>query len=66
MTIDFDPRFVNGEPNRGITSEPIYDNLRDTGVTYFKGEDARNNFWLSETSDWFAPENVQMLPLIKI
>lgn len=66
MTIEFDPRFVNGEPNRGITSEPIYDNSRDTGVTYFKGEDARNNFWLSETSDWFAPENIQMLPLIKI
>lgn len=66
MTIDSDPRFINGEPNRGLTSEPIYDSSKDTGVTYFKGEDAANNYWLAESSNWFAPENIQMLPLIKI
>lgn len=55
-----DPRWKNGEPNRGITSPPI-----DVGIIDEKHTSASKNQMNGEVL-WFAPENLQMLPLIKL
>jgi hypothetical protein len=58
-----DPRFVNAEPNRGLTGPPMY--VDNEKLVKFKNSDAME-IWLTEDSNWFAPENIQMLPLIKL
>lgn len=59
-----DPRFESAEPNRGRTSPPI--NVEEiTNITTFKRQQNENNFTLSN-GEWFCPENVKMLPLIKL
>jgi hypothetical protein len=59
-----DPRFENAEPNRGITSEPK--ELGSTTVYYHKKSDATSVFMNTSSQNWFTPENITMLPLIKI
>lgn len=59
-----DPRFENAEPNRGITSEPK--ELGSTTVYYHKKSDASSVFMNTSSQNWFTPENITMLPLIKI
>jgi hypothetical protein len=59
-----DPRFENAEPNRGITSEPK--ELGSTTVYYYKKSDAASVFMNTTSQNWFTPENITMLPLIKI
>ena len=59
-----DPRFESAEPNRGRTSPPI--NVEEiTNITTFKRQQNEDNFTLSN-GEWFCPENVKMLPLIKL
>lgn len=59
-----DPRFENAEPNRGITSPPI--NLGNSPIYYYKKSDASSVFMNTSSQNWFTPENITMLPLIKI
>lgn len=61
--ISEDPRFNNAEPNRCITSGPIEYTI--SGFTYNKNELSAAGNTFSE-SYYFAPENVKMLPLIKL
>lgn len=58
-----DPRFENAEPNRGITSPPI--ELGNAIIHYYKKSEASTIF-MTQTENWFTPENITMLPLIKI
>lgn len=58
-----DPRFENAEPNRGITSPPI--DLGNSTIFYYKKSDASSIF-TTQSQNWFTPENITMLPLIKI
>lgn len=58
-----DPRFENAEPNRGITSPPI--DLGNSTIYYYKKTDSSTIF-TTQTDNWFTPENITMLPLIKI
>ena len=55
-----DPRWKNAEPNRGITSPPI-----DMGIIDEKFRSASANTADGEIK-WFAPECIQMVPLIKL
>lgn len=55
-----DPRWKNAEPNRGLTSPPI-----DMGIIDEKFRSASANTADGEVK-WFAPESVQMVPLIKL
>lgn len=59
-----DPRFQNAEPNRGLTSPPIYEDVHK--VIKFKDTDALEVFYDTTDINWFSPENIQMLPLIKL
>lgn len=66
---DEDPRFATAEPNRGRTSVPT--RPKSTGaVCTIKYENNSNNFTINAQSEneaeWFAPENIKMLPLIKL
>lgn len=62
--IQDDPRFDTGEPNRGITSAPIMtQTYSEIPITKRKVNEI--HFYLSNGS-FFSPENVKMLPLIKI
>jgi hypothetical protein len=62
--MDEDPRFVNFEPNRCITGPPRPVTL-GSGATYNKNE-INKNASSTGTCFYFAPENVKMLPLIKL
>lgn len=53
------------EPDRGITSKPIYTQSA-ADLKYYKTKDANTTFHLSKTHGWFAPESITMLPLIKL
>lgn len=55
-----DPRWKDAEPNRGLTSPPI-----DMGIIDEKFRSASANTADGEVK-WFAPESVQMVPLIKL
>lgn len=59
-----DPRFENAEPNRGLTGPPEY--VEGQRVVKYKDEDALMIFPDTEDINWFTPENIQMLPLIKL
>ena len=59
-----DPRFDTGEPNRGITSPPTLTTTYSS-IPITKTEINKTNFYLTN-ANYFAPENVKMLPLIKI
>lgn len=61
--ISEDPRFNNAEPNRCITGRAIPYTI--SGYTYNKNQLAAegNSF---NNSYYFAPENIKMLPLIKL
>ena len=58
-----DPRFENAEPNRGITS-PIHRTFQYDNVIHVKLNSNTSNF--GGDGNWFSPENIKMLPLIKI
>lgn len=64
FTLKDDPRFQTAEPNRGLTSKPFY--IDATKVTKYKSEDAAEIFHGTTDINWFTPENIQMLPLIKL
>ena len=59
-----DPRFENAEPNRGLTGPPEY--IEGQRVVKYKDDDALMIFPDTEDINWFTPENIQMLPLIKL
>ena len=66
-----DPRFETGEPNRGRTSVPVPDNTEylENSVSYHRYEENKNNWNIATTlnsAEWFSPENIKMLPLIKL
>lgn len=61
-----DPRFVHNEPNRGVSSPPHESKESETTLVNFKNEDAKAIFFNTSSYNWFSPENVQMLPLIKL
>ena len=66
-----DPRFETGEPNRGRTSVPIPDNTEylESSVSFHRYEENKNNWNIATTlnsAEWFSPENIKMLPLIKL
>lgn len=56
-----DPRWQNAEPNRGATSAPVLINQ----VKDEKYEQARANSSTGQ-AEYFMPESVQMIPLIKL
>lgn len=62
--MDEDPRFVNFEPNRCITGPPKPVTL-GSGASYNKNE-LNKEASSTGTCFYFAPENVKMLPLIKL
>lgn len=64
FTLLDDPRFQNAEPNRGLTGPPIYH--PEQKLFKFKDEDALEVFHETTDVNWFCPENIQMLPLIKL
>lgn len=64
FTLKEDPRFINAEPNRGLTGPPIY--IDDIKLVKFKDDDAFQAFPQTTDINWFCPENIQMLPLIKL
>lgn len=59
-----DPRFDTGQPNRGITSPPTQ-TINYSSFPITKYDVNKSNFYLTN-ANFFAPENVKMLPLIKI
>ena len=65
-----DPRFSTSEPNRGRTSNPINHQYIDS-LSKVRYEMNGVNFEFHTTSnyknaEWFSPENIKMLPLIKL
>lgn len=61
-----DPRFDSSEPNRGRTSEPVNVKELDT-VSKKRYEINGKNFTINQDKgEWFSPENIKMLPLIKL
>lgn len=57
---DPDPRFRNAEPNRGMTSTPIVTSVREES----KYTIASNNSCIG-SAEFFSPETIQIMPLIK-
>lgn len=55
-----DPRWTNAEPYRGITSPPIETTIIDPKYEYVKANSMNNK------AEYFLPECVQMIPLIKL
>lgn len=65
---DEDPRFESAEPNRGRTSTPKKQKTVNE-VCSLKYDINKNNFEQNTTegnAEWFSPENIKMLPLIKL
>ena len=65
-----DPRFSTSEPNRGRTSNPINHQYIES-LSKLRYEMNGVNFEFHTTSnyknaEWFSPENIKMLPLIKL
>lgn len=66
-----DPRFDSAEPNRGRTSTPINQTpIRDC-ISYIRYDQNKNSFNITmdesiKEAEWFSPENIKMLPLIKL
>ena len=51
-----DPRFQNAEPNRGLSSAPIYEETHK--LVKFKDSDAMEVFYDTTDVNWFSPENI--------
>ena len=62
--MDEDPRFTNFEPNRCITGPPVSVTL-ETASIYNKNT-LNQEASSTGTCYYFAPENIKMLPLIKL
>ena len=65
-----DPRFDSAEPNRGRTSLPVNSKLTDS-ICSIRYQTNKENYNASTTTsgsnaEWFSPENIKMLPLIKL
>lgn len=64
-----DPRFDSFEPNRGRTSTPVNNSSKSKTICTIRYEKNENNYNVTEESsgaEWFSPENIKMLPLIKL
>ena len=66
-----DPRFESAEPNRGRTSTPINQTPIKDCISYIRYEQNKQNFNITmddsiKEAEWFSPENIKMLPLIKL
>ena len=66
-----DPRFESAEPNRGRTSTPINQTPITDCISYIRYEQNKQNFNITmddsiKEAEWFSPENIKMLPLIKL
>lgn len=59
-----DPRFVDLEPNRGLSSPPIKFGNEDVEIDDKKY--TLNQNWGSSSNVFFSMENITMLPLIKL
>lgn len=67
--LDEDPRFESMEPNRGRTSLPISTGELQDCISFRRYQQNVENFNItlnSKSAEWFSPENVKMLPLIKL
>lgn len=61
-----DPRFDSAEPNRGRTSSPVNSILLDSVSSVRYDLNKRNYTINTNPAEWFSPENIKMLPLIKL
>ena len=61
-----DPRFDTAEPNRGRTSIPINSKELETCASFRYAKNQENFNYIVGAGEWFAPENIKMLPLIKL
>lgn len=64
-----DPRFDSLEPNRGRTSTPVNSSTNSKticSIRYEKNEQHYNVTEETSGAEWFSPENIKMLPLIKL
>ena len=64
-----DPRFDSLEPNRGRTSIPVNSSTNSKticAIRYEKNEQHYNVTEETSGAEWFSPENIKMLPLIKL
>lgn len=61
-----DPRFDSAEPNRGRTSPPVNSIILDS-VSKSRYEINKEHYPLDlRAAEWYSPENIKMLPLIKL
>ena len=68
---DEDPRFDSHEPNRGRTSIEKEQTIKTNTVSYARYNKNKENFNITldqniTDAEWFSPENIKMLPLIKL
>lgn len=62
-----DPRFESIEPNRGRTSEPVNSVVNNEALSIVRFDKNALNFSINTNGgEWFSPENIKMLPLIKL
>lgn len=66
-----DPRFESAEPNRGRSSTPIQQTIFKDCISYIRYEKNKESFNITldptiKEAEWFSPENIKMLPLIKL
>lgn len=66
-----DPRFESFEPNRGRTSTEKNQKIYNDSVSYIRYEKNKESFNITldpviKEAEWFSPENIKMLPLIKL
>lgn len=63
-----DPRFETGEPNRGRTSAPVMRERTEciSSIRYDLNKENFSHSGNDKLAEWFSPENIKMLPLIKL
>lgn len=65
-----DPRFDSLEPNRGRTSFPVNSSSLHSNISTIRYNKNKENYNItqsaSSSAEWFSPENIKMLPLIKL
>lgn len=66
-----DPRFDSAEPNRGRSSGPVGQEVYTDCISYLRYEKNKESFNITldptiKDAEWFSPENIKMLPLIKL
>ena len=66
-----DPRFESAEPNRGRTSGPKHVSFIEDSISFKRYNVNKENFNITKNknivdAEWFSPENIKMLPLIKL